>query len=81
MHPVVLGAVLCFSLSVCQCLCAELELCLLWLGLVEQQLAGRTASEPVSALYLIMLLIYRAAVQKDYSIRKIIHLLIFISSY
>lgn len=57
---------------------------MLWLGLVEQQLAGRrTASEPVSALYLIMLLIYRVSMQKDYSIKKkiIIHLLIFISSH
>lgn len=44
---------------------------MLWLGLVEQQLAGRrTASEPVSALYLIMLLIYRVSMQKDYSIKK-----------
>lgn len=44
---------------------------MLRLGLVEQQLAGRrTASEPVSALYLIMLLIYRVSMQKDYSIKK-----------
>lgn len=44
---------------------------MLWLGLVEQQLAGRrTASEPLSALYLIMLLIYRVSMLKDYSIKK-----------